>query len=421
MKAVVVTLAVIVPVLAVASSSLPNDIVFRVTPAATYMSLTAEVLSTTTTVQGWSFGLCHDPEKAAVIDMQPADELNFLMEGEPVGYLAYGLASSADGATGGVFQGLCVGCSTDPTRPTPPIEVGPFPHGLPVLHVKYEVMEETDVFFCDEILGDPPVAVTAVHEGQTFLPGTVSGGLLLPPQYEEELTFQVTPQQSDGVVTVGVVSPTAAIQGWSFGLCHWEDKATIAEAVPAAELDLLRAGDPVDFLALNVVPGERRAGITQAVVIDVGARSYGPYPQGLALLHVRYDVFAETDITFCDGVLGDPPVSTVVVIRGESYAPKTQRGAHLVVGTLAVRFVRGDVTRDGGIDIGDGIRICQYVVGLAGVTCRDAADVDDNGRIDLADGIRIFMYLFRQGWPPASPFPEAGTDLTPSDDLECER
>ncbi len=404
--------------LIIAGDSVSNDVVLRVTPSQTRMSLTAELYSTTATVQGWSFGLCHDPSKANILHVEAADELNFLLNGEPVGYLAYGVAEQ--GSVAGVFQGVVVG-SVDPSSPTPPIAVGPYPEGLPTLHVQYEIFEESAVAFCHETLGEPPVGVHFVTGGLSYTPSATAGALLLAPSYEEELTFQVSPQQSDGVVTVQLVSPTAAIQGWSYGLCHWESKATVKEIAPAADLDVLRDGDPVDFLDCTIVPGETRAGVTQAVVIDVGAQSYGPFPQGIDLLHIRYEVATETDITFCDDTLGDVPVANVIVIRGAGYRPKTQRGGQLVVGTLAAQFIRGDATRDGRIDIGDGIRICLGVMGRAPLHCRDAADVDDNGRVDLADGIRLFMFLFAKGRPPASPFPEAGTDLTPSDDLGCEQ
>jgi hypothetical protein len=416
MKRSIVVLAALAACGALGAATTPGaDVVMRVTPPQTHMSLTVEVATQTTLIQGWSFGLCHDATKAKVIDVRAADELNFLLNGGPVGYLAYGIGHGG-GATG-VFEGVIIG-SVDPDHPTGPVSSGPFPDGIPVLHVQYEILQETEVSFC-ETLGFPPIGVIVVDEGQSIAPAAATGGLLLEPNYDEELEFRVTPAQSDGIITVSLTSPTAAIQGWSFALCHWEDKATVKEARAAADLDVMRNGDPADYVNYDIVPGERRGGVTQAVIIDYSAASYGPYPQGIDLLHVSYQIASETDITFCSGVLGTPPIANTVVIRGDAYTPKTMIGGRLVTGSLSTKFIRGDVSRDGQIDIADAIRICVSATGGGFPSCPDAADVNDNGRIDIADAISLLMYLFQNGRPPASPFPEAGGDLTPGDTLGC--
>jgi hypothetical protein len=220
-----------------------------------------------------------------------------------------------------------------------------------------------------------------------------------------------------------MVSPTAAVQGWSFALCHWEDKATVTEIATATDLDILRDGDPVHYVVNSIVPGDRRAGVTQAVIVDFSTRSYGPYPQGIDLLYVRYEVFSDTEISFSDCVLGDPPVQNLIVIRGKTYVPGHMPGGRLVSGVLPAHahFIRGDATRNGEINVGDAIRICVTATGNGPVPCDDAADVDDNGRVDIGDAIALLAYLFAGGRPPASPFPDPGTDLTTWDDLTCEQ
>ncbi len=396
----------------------PNDVVFRVVPPQTTMSLTVELVTEHTQVTGWSFGLCHDPDKARILEFEPADELNFLLFGGPVGYLAY--RESVKPGVAGVFQGVVVS-SLRPEDQMPPVPVGPFPDGLPLMHVRYEITEDSQVWFCER-LGEPPVRNVVVDDRDNALqPARLESGLFLAPHFEEELVFQVAPRLSDGPVKVQLVSPTAAVQGWSFSLCHWEDKAHVVEILPAEELDIIKAGDPVDFLALDVVPGDRLAGVTQAVVIDFGGVAFGPFPKGLDLLYIRYDVRAETDIAFCELTRLDPPVANVVVIEGQSYEPKNLLGGHLVVGGLSPTFIRGDVSGDGRVDLADAIRICCMAAGLGSVPCADAADVDDNGRVDLADAVFLLRYLFAGGRPPASPFPRPGPDLTTQDDLDCRR
>lgn len=406
-------------ILAGASGSPENDFVFRVMPEQTRMSLTAELVSESSLVQGWSFGLCHDPQKASIIDFHPADELNFLLLGEPVGYMEYGLVHSARGT--GIFHAVVV-ASLDPDHIIPPTPVGPFPEGLPSLHVSYEIYEESEVNFCSA-LGDPIVDVIVVKDGASLHPGEARSGLLLEPNYEQELTFSVTPQLSDGVVTVRLYSPTAAIQGWSFALCHWENKATIEAVTPAADVDILCGGDPVSYLHYQIIPGDTRAGVVQAVVIDFNGLSYGPYPEGIDLMHVDYQVFSNTEISFCDDTLGDPAVNNLMVIRGDSYTPPSSqmRGASLVTNTLSAQFIRGDVNRDNTINLGDAVMICQYAFGNENISCHDAADVNDNGMIDLADAIYLLTYLYNRGRDPFPPFPNAGADLTPEDYLNCER
>lgn len=402
------------PLALLAQSQVPTDATLQMTPKLTRMSLTVQLVTTTTLVQGWSFGICHAPENATIIDAMPADDLDFLVDGHPVGFLSFHVSEH------GISQGVVVG-SVDPERPTPPIDVGPYPDGLPLLHVSYEVRAETPVSFC-ETLGTPPVSTTIVSDGTSIKPGKEEA-LLLMPDYAQDLSFTITPSLSDGIVTVRMFSPTAAVEGWSFAVCHWEDKASVVEFAPAADLDVLRGGDPVDFLAINLVPGELRAGVTQAAIIDFTAKSYGPYPEGIDLLHIGYRVAAETSIAFCSNVLGDPPIANVVVIRGDSYAPPPSQmaGATLVPGALAARFIRGDANRDNKVNIADAVALCWTAAGRGPVPCEDAGDVNDNGRIDLADPIYLLMYLFAAGRPPASPFPQPGADLTPWDDLGCER
>ncbi|HAK96568.1 MAG TPA: hypothetical protein DCM87_16655 [Planctomycetes bacterium] len=402
------------PLALLAQSQVPTDVTLRMTPKLTRMSLTVQLVTTTTLVQGWSFGICHAPENAAIMDAEPADELDFLVGGQPVGFLAYHITEQ------GVTQGVVAG-SVDPERPMPPIDVGPYPTGLPLMHVRYEVRAQTPVSFCDT-LGSPPVSSIVVSDGTSLKPAKESA-LLLMPDYAQDLSFTITPSLSDGIVTVRMFSPTAAVEGWSFAVCHWEDKASIAEFAPAADLDVLRGGDPVDFLNIALVPGDLRAGVTQAAIIDFGAKAYGPYPQGIDLLHIRYRVAAETAIAFCDKVLGNPPIANVIVIRGDSYAPPPSQlaGATLVPGALAAHFIRGDANRDNKVNIADAVALCWTAVGRGPIPCEDAGDVNDNGRIDIADPIYLLMYLFAAGRPPASPFPQAGADLTPWDDLGCAR
>ncbi|MEM7165158.1 MAG: FG-GAP-like repeat-containing protein [Planctomycetota bacterium] len=90
--------------------------------------------------------------------------------------------------------------------------------------------------------------------------------------------------------------------------------------------------------------------------------------------------------------------------------------------SLVENFRRGDVNRDGGVNITDGIAILLelFVTNSPPIPCPDAADIDDNGGLDLSDAVNLLSYLFVSGSPaPPAPGPSTcGTDPTP-DALSC--
>lgn len=82
-------------------------------------------------------------------------------------------------------------------------------------------------------------------------------------------------------------------------------------------------------------------------------------------------------------------------------------------------LVRGDVNKDGNVDITDPINILGYLFqGESAPACLDAADIDDSGSIDITDPIVLLTFLFGGGDAPAAPYPQPGHDLTP-DDFRC--
>jgi hypothetical protein len=78
---------------------------------------------------------------------------------------------------------------------------------------------------------------------------------------------------------------------------------------------------------------------------------------------------------------------------------------------FGVRFLRGDVSGEGRVDLADAVNIFQYL--FLGVRrfvpiCFDAADTNGTGTVDLSDGIGLLNYLFRGNSPPPDPFPTCG-------------
>jgi len=75
-----------------------------------------------------------------------------------------------------------------------------------------------------------------------------------------------------------------------------------------------------------------------------------------------------------------------------------------------LRFVRGDVTGDGGLNLSDPIRILGHLFLGEGLPCSlfadTVADVNASGSVLIDDAVYLLNHLFRGGPPPAEPFPE---------------
>jgi hypothetical protein len=73
-------------------------------------------------------------------------------------------------------------------------------------------------------------------------------------------------------------------------------------------------------------------------------------------------------------------------------------------------FLRGDMTRDGSLNVTDAIAILRHLFQGAPAPCADAGDADDNEALNLTDAIYVLEYLFRRGPAPAAPYPARGVD-----------
>ena len=86
-----------------------------------------------------------------------------------------------------------------------------------------------------------------------------------------------------------------------------------------------------------------------------------------------------------------------------------------------VSFVRGDVDGDTRVDIGDAVRILEYLFARgARPSCLASADTDDDGRVNLLDAIQVLLHLFGGSGPLPAPADACGFDPTPGD-LPCAR
>ncbi len=88
---------------------------------------------------------------------------------------------------------------------------------------------------------------------------------------------------------------------------------------------------------------------------------------------------------------------------------------------VGTRFIRGDVTADGALNITDAVRGLgiQFLGDLPVVDCLEIQDVNDDGAINITDPISSLGFQFLGGPPPKAPFPTCGLDPEGSPDSGC--
>ena len=84
-------------------------------------------------------------------------------------------------------------------------------------------------------------------------------------------------------------------------------------------------------------------------------------------------------------------------------------------------FIRGDLDRDGQVQLNDVVFIANYLFKNGVVPfCLDAADTNDDGELDISDPVYLLYWMFVPGSPPPpEPYPNPGHDLTFLDKLKC--
>ena len=82
-------------------------------------------------------------------------------------------------------------------------------------------------------------------------------------------------------------------------------------------------------------------------------------------------------------------------------------------------FVRGDVDRNGVVQLTDAILALGVLYSGSETTCLEAVDANADDQLNLADPVRILSYLFSGAQPPESPFPAQGEDPAPIPGFSC--
>jgi len=98
---------------------------------------------------------------------------------------------------------------------------------------------------------------------------------------------------------------------------------------------------------------------------------------------------------------------------GEGEAPSTDEDTEMLGLLLEETFVRGDVNKDGAVDVTDPVAILGYLfLGTTPPACKDSADANDDGLINIADPVFILSTLFLGKGSLPAPYPDEGFDPT---------
>jgi hypothetical protein len=262
-------------------------------------------------------------------------------------------------------------------------------------------------------------------DSTTYLPVVPAVASLVRKPYASKLAYRAEPPESGEVITVKLYSQDLSVEGWSFALCHTAQAAEVMEVATSPQVMTLLGGDPPEFVMNDIVPADPFVAVTQKVILGTLLEpvSRGPFPGGLPVLGIRYDVNQNDSIKFCDGdPSGDITFEGGVLVDGVSYVPSTRIGASLVQGALGTQFIRGDADLNRRVNLTDAVHILMALfMGGPQLACLDAADANDVARVDISDPIFILNFLFLGGPRPPAPYPEPGEDLNPYSALGCTR
>jgi hypothetical protein len=170
--------------------------------------------------------------------------------------------------------------------------------------------------------------------------------------------------------------------------------------------------------------------IAATIILDMGVPGAGL--DGLfyeTIAHLEFSVpeslpvGTRIEVTFQEtpGRDGSPPIGNELIHRGKSLRSTTCGFDVLIVHREEI-FVRGDVDRDGEIQISDPVALLRFLFDdrVTFLACPDAADVNDDGHVQVTDALRLLRFLFLGGSAPLPPFEVPGTDIAQGDSLRCE-
>lgn len=381
-------------------------------------------------IQGWSFGVCHDPAKAAIGNcaggvypdcagataacpsIECAQELLTAKNGQPPSFVSINAFEA--GLTQGVVVDLMQMVSLNATA------------RLEIMKIKYTLKAvSVPVAFCNT-LGSPPTDSVFVVDGNSYGPATMEGVTLggevptCPEAFKMTLSTPAADKVAVRLDSVQDLAPT----GFSFGIAD-NSQAIIVSGIDAgaAVKTLMNNGDP-EYWGFAQVTGGATLGCIFSMGATVKALPACTANQEIAVVnYINTSGQSATAQVTLSGDLGSPKVALTVDIDGTSYDAQAGAGVSITVGGGQPPFVRGEVNQDGKLNVSDGVAIARYVFNLGSQkakidACKDSADVNDDGAITAADALYLLNYLFTGGAAVPAPAGACGVDTTP-DALDC--
>ncbi|HIA27291.1 MAG TPA: hypothetical protein EYN79_04100 [Planctomycetes bacterium] len=383
------------------------------------IELTVGFDNTGTEIQGFSYGVCHDPAALTLLDAT-ADGTTTATSGEngdEPSFLSIGVLA------GGWNMGVVFDLFGNANLPT---GTG-YTLGTGIYTVDAAPDTSTVVSFCNT-LGDPPVETVIVVDGASIEPTQISGTVTIlaaPPPFtfsaadssvdyspdDGAASFSVLLSIVEGAENPGFPNDT---QGFSMGIACDPNLLTPVDILPYGVVAEIDGGDGPGFFGPSVLPDA----LTCGVVYDLFGEVLIPMATETEVIECFYDTNAGTLTGNEDGASttlgwsddeGSPPVANVVVVGGSSFGTIWVDGNVDLNAVVEIAFSRGDANGDGIINIADGIWIL-YELFLSGPStgCENAADVNGDGNYDESDAVFVFNYRFLGGPPPAAPFPGCG-------------
>ena len=385
-------------------------------------------------IQGFSLGIAHDPSLLSVtgagctITPPPGQNLDFCTQN-----------LYSDGFTIGVVLSF-VGSWTIVI--TEPLEVVSMTYQLAAGALSTATGPTATTLATTDLLGAPPTVNVVVVDGASIpWPSNPTEMTLIPFVPEFELSAAAPdviyyPEANPAAETFtavvnlqeillpggGGTGEYSAVQGGSFGLNH---DSTLLEATAVTTLVSGPASEPPDFNEAAIYPN----GVTLGLVFDFLNEWTLTYEDPTPLASVDYQLLpgaligntstTTTSLTFSNTVASNPPVDLVIVVDGASNAPSVIDANIDLVPFTGSRFIRGDSTQNGSLDLSDGIGVLAYLFQGEPNTCLKSLDMNQSGNISISDGVLVLCSLFCAGTPPPSaPYPDCGVDL--NSPLTCE-
>lgn len=403
---------------------------------------TAGVVARKAGVQGWSYGVKHDP---ALLTIESATT-----EGTDVpGVFNAGFNQTTIIDQGGVKTGFIQAVVLSLVSPA---EV-PVTDYFSMAAITYTVGKDacqgksgdlkTKIEFSEELAvkGGPPVELNLTILGIGIVPTNVLGeevtvacaqtppgdGLALTlDDSDTDLTADQKSVYDLKILLKNEEQSTTEVQGWSYGVRMDLAAVEAISGEPGAASKALHGGAGPDFKSYNLdeksADGKER-GVTVGAVIDLDA----PGTEVLSLgagqskhldtiqLRSRETIpeggqARDVTIGFTDKLGGDRPLEALIVVEGDGIVPDFADTLDLTLTPSGAPggqpFIRGDSNDDDHVDIADGIWIISELFYDGPDTkCAAAADANDDDRVDIADSMYIFNYQLQPGRQPGNLFP----------------